>query len=398
MKYNFDKKIDRLNYNSTKWLEMKNGYISNDLLPFWIADMDFETCPNITKAMGKVLDHSIFGYVNTQEKYFESACNWTKRRYGYEIDLSTLVHTPGVVISLVLGVELLTSKDSNIMITSPAYQPFYDCVLDNDRNLFINKLVIKDNKYSIDFEDFEKQIIENNIQWYILCNPHNPTGRVWTREELQQIAHICLKHNVRVISDEIWRDLVYKNHQFISFASLSKEVEDITITCFSASKTFNLAGLQASFISIPRKEERDIFRKGLGKYHIGRNNSFNVVAVETAFNEGEEWLDELINYLEDNLNYLSDFLNNNLPKVKFIKPEGTYLVWLDFSELGVDDINLYLQEHAKVALNKGEAFDKNCKDFARLNIACPRYQLEEGLNRIKEALDKLEKKKLSEAY
>ena len=389
MKYNFDKKIDRRNNNSIKWSGMKGPFSSDDLLPFWIADMDFEICPNISEAMKKVLDQNIFGYVSTEKSYFESACNWTNRRYGYSIDSSTLVHTPGVVMSLVLSVELLTSENDNIMISSPAYPPFYDCVLDNKRKLFLNELIIRDNKYVIDFDDFEKQIVENNIKWYILCNPHNPTGRVWEKEELEKIASICLKHNVRVISDEVWRDLVYKNHKFTSFASLSKEVEDITITCFSASKTFNLAGLQASFISIPREDEREIFKKGLAKYHIGGNNSFSVPAVEIAFNEGEEWLSQLLDYLEGNLNYLSEFINNNLPKIKFIRPEGTYLVWLDFSEFGIDDINLYLQENAKVALNRGESFDKKCKDFARINIACPRYQLEEGLNRIKNALDSL---------
>lgn len=389
MKYNFDKKIDRRNNNSTKWSGMKGGFISNDLLPFWIADMDFEICPNISESMKKVLDQNIFGYVNTEKSYFESACNWTEKRYGYSINPETLVHTSGVVLSLVLAVELLTCEDDNIMISSPAYPPFYDCVLDNNRKLFLNELIIKDNKYVIDFEDFENQIVENNIKWYILCNPHNPTGRVWSRNELKKIADLCLKHNVRVISDEVWRDLVFKDYKYTPFASLSKEVEEITITCFSASKTFNLAGLQASFISIPKENEREKFKKELAKYHIARNNSFSVAAVETAFSEGEEWLSQLLDYLESNLNYLSDFIQENLPKIKFIRPEGTYVVWLDFSEYKIDDINLYLQENAKVALNKGEAFDKNCKDFARINIACPRYQLEDGLNRIKEALNRL---------
>ena len=206
---------------------------------------------------------------------------------------------------------------------------------------------------------------------------------------MKKIADLCLKYNIRVISDEVWRDLVFKDYKFTPFASLSKEVEEITITCFSASKTFNLAGLQSSFISIPKENEREKFKKELGKYHIARNNSFSVAAIETAFNEGEEWLSQLIDYLEGNLNYLSDFIHDNLPKIKFIRPEGTYVVWLDFSEYKVDDINLYLQENAKVALNRGEAFDKKSKDFARINIACPRYQLEDGLNRIKEALDRL---------
>lgn len=387
MKYNFDKKINRYVNHSTKWTEMHNAFISNDLLPFWIADMDFETCPHIQEAMQEKINQNIYGYVHTKESYFESAKDFTKRRHGYDMDIKTIAHSPSVALSLALCVRLYTEITDKIMISTPVYAPFHECVLQNDRQLVTSNLKVEDGKYVIDFEDFEKKASDENLRWYILCNPHNPTGRVWTKEELQKIADICIKHNVRVISDEIWRDLVFKNNKFTHFASLSKEVEDITITCFSATKTFNLAGLQASLISIPRKKELEKFRKELGILHLNRNNSFNVVACEAAFNNGEEWLEELLVYLEENLNFTQKFLETNLPKIKFIRPEGTFVLWLDFSDYEIEDIYLFMQINAKVALDNGAKYDKLSKQFLRLNFACPRYILEEGLKRIQKALE-----------
>lgn len=389
MKYNFDKKINRSNNHSTKWSEMGKNFISNDLLPFWVADMDFETCPEILEAMREKLDQNIFGYVYRPDSYFQSVCDWTKERYEYDMSPSTLIHSPGVVPSISLIMRLFVDKNDKVMISTPVYPPFHNVPIKNNRTLVTNPLVLKDGMYTIDFEDFENKASNPDLKWYILCNPHNPTGRVWTKEELQQIADICLKYDIRVISDEIWRDLVYKGHKYTPFASLSKEIEDITITCFSATKTFNLAGLQASYAVFPRKDEFDKFTEELSILDITRNSSFNVVALETAFTKGEDWLNELLDYLEGNLNYLEDFIKDNLPKIEFIKPQATYVVWLDFRKYGIDNINLYLQEHAKVALTDGIPFSQDAKGFLRMNIACPRYQLEEGLNRIHKALQNL---------
>lgn len=387
MKYNFGKKINRYENHSTKWTEMHNAFISNDLLPFWIADMDFETCPEVQKAMEEKIKQNIYGYVHTKPSYFESACDFTKRRYGYDVNIQTLTHSPSVALSLALCVRLFTEVTDKVMISTPVYAPFHECVLQNGRELVTNQLVIKDGKYTIDFEDFEKKASDENLKWYILCNPHNPTGRVWSKDELEKLSQICIKHNVRVISDEIWRDLVFKGHEFTPFASLSKEVEDITITCFSATKTFNLAGLQASFISLPRENELQKFKQELSILHLNRNSSFNVVACETAFNKGEEWLSELLVYLEENLNYVEGFLKTRLPKIKFIRPEGTYVIWLDFSEYEIENIYLFMQENAKVALDNGAKYSKTSKEFLRLNFACPRYILEEGLNKIEKSLE-----------
>jgi cystathionine beta-lyase len=385
MKYDFNKKTNRLENDSAKWTEMKGPFISNDLLPFWVADMDFEASPKIKEALINKANQNIYGYVHTKDNYFESAVNFTKRRHNYEFKKETLVHTTNVALSLCLGVRLFTKPTDKVMISTPSYPPFYESVVKNGRTLVENELVIKNGRYEIDFEDFEKKASDKDVTMYILCNPHNPTGRVWEKEELQKIADICLKHNVRVISDEIWRDLVYT--KFTPFASLSKEVEDITITCFSATKTFNLAGLQASFISIPREDELKKFKDELYILHLNKNSSFNVVACEVAFNECDDWLDELINYLKGNLDFIEEFITSNLPKVKFIRPEGTYLLWLDFSEYNIDDISLFMQENAKIALNSGKNFKSDATNFLRLNFATSRDVLKEGLNRMKNALE-----------
>lgn len=391
MKYDFNKKIDRSKNNSAKWDEIGKNFISNDLLPMWVADMDFETAPEILDAMQQKLNQKVFGYVSRPDSYYESAANWTKRRYGYDPNPKTLIHAPGVVPSLSLILRLLTKEGDKIMIQTPVYYPFSNVINQNKRNLVNNKLVQRDGKYVIDFEDFEEKCKDPELNWFILCNPHNPVGRVWTREELEKMAEICLRNKVRVITDEIWRDLVYKNHKFTPFASLSKEVEDITITCFAATKTFNLAGLQASFVSFPRKEELYKFDFELGVLDIKRNNPFSLVAIETAFNKCEYWLDGLLEHLEANLDYVEDYIRNNIPEIKVRRPEGTYLVWLDFRGLNLtkEELSNLLQTEGKIAMDDGFWFGENGSGFERMNIACPTYIIKDGLERIKKAVDSL---------
>lgn len=391
MKYNFDKKVDRSKNNSAKWDEIGKNFISNDLLPMWVADMDFEAAPEIIESMKEKLNQKIFGYVSRPDSYFESAINWTKRRYGYDMNSKSLIHSPGVIPSISLVIKLFTSENDKIMIQTPVYSPFSSTVKQNNRKLLVNSLIEDKGRYIMDFDDFENKAKDPDLKWFILCNPHNPVGRVWTKDELEKIADICLRNNVRVISDEIWRDLVYKNYKHIPFASLSKEIEDITITCFSATKTFNIAGLQASFISLPRKEEFTRFENELGILDIRRNNPFNLVAIEAAFNKGEPWLNELLEYLENNVNYVEKYINENIPQVKVVKPEGTYLIWLDFRSLNLDanELSILLQEEGKVALSNGLGFGEDGTGFQRMNIACPRYILEDGVNRIKKAVDSI---------
>lgn len=394
MKYNFDKTVNRINNNSAKWNEMEKNFGKDDLLPMWIADMDFETAPEILEEMKNKLDQKIFGYVSRPDSYYQSAIDWSKKRYNYDIEPESIVHSPGVIPTISILLKNFAKDTDKIMIQTPVYPPFAGTVKNSNKTLVENKLIQDDNgNWKIDFEDFENKAKDENLKWFILCNPHNPVGRVWKKEELKKIADICLKYDVRVISDEIWRDLVYKGHEFTAFASLSKEVENITITCFSATKTFNLAGLQASFAVFPRKEELDLFDSKLGALDIKRNNPFSLVAMEAAFNKGEEWLNELVEYLEGNVNFVIDYVEKNIPKVKIVRPEGTYLVWFDFRELNLsnEEISKALIKEGKVALNNGILFGDVGSEFFRMNIACPRYMVQDAIKRVDKAVKVLEK-------
>lgn len=392
MRYNFDEPINRQNNHSAKWEEMDKKFISNNLWPMWIADMDLKTAPEIIDAMRAKVEEGIFGYVYRPDSYYESAAKWSQRRFNYKIDPKTLINSPGVVPTLSILIRQLTKKQDSILIQSPVYYPFACVIKDNDRKLIENNL-IQDEKgyYTIDFNDFENKIIKNNVKLFILCSPHNPIGRVWKKEELEKISNICLKHKVRVISDEIWRDIIMPGFSHIPTASLSKKIEKNTITCFSPTKTFNLAGLQSSFVAFPIENEWKNFDTELGILDIKRNNPFSLVAFETAYTKCDSWVDQLNLYLNDNMEYVINFLKENIPQIKTIKPEGTYLMWLDFSALNMskEELSKFLQEKAKVALDDGFWFGENGIGFERINIACPRYMLEIGLHRIKEAVNNI---------
>ncbi len=389
MKYNFNEKIDRSNNHAAKWEEMGNKFISNDLWPMWIADMDLKTAPEIIDAMREKLEQGIFGYVYRPTSYYESAANWIERRFGYKINPKTLINSPGVVPTLSILVRLMTKEDEKVLIQSPVYYPFTSVVKDNNRELVVNNLVKDENGYyTIDFEDLEKKLSDEKVTLFIMCSPHNPVGRVWKKEELQKMSELCLKHNVRVIADEIWRDIIMPGYKHIPVASLSKEIENNTITCFSPTKTFNIAGLQASFATFPREEEWKMLDDELGRLDVKRNSPFSLVAFETAYNKGEEWLEELLIHLDGNMDYVINFVKERIPEVKVRKPEGTYLMWLDFSELGMtkEELSKFMQEKAKIALDDGFWFGGNGAGYERMNIACPRYMVEEGMTRIEKAI------------
>ena len=389
MKYNFNEKIDRSNNHSAKWEEMGNKFISNDLWPMWIADMDLKTAPVIIDAMREKLEQGIFGYVYRPASYYQSAADWIERRFDYKIDPKTLINSPGVVPTLSILVRLMTKANEKVLIQSPVYYPFSAVVRENERELVVNELV-KDETgyYTIDFEDFEKKVSDEKVTLFIMCSPHNPVGRVWKREELQKMSELCLKYNVRVIADEIWRDIVMPGHKHIPAASLSKEIEHNTITCFSPTKTFNIAGLQASFATLPREEEWKMLDEELGRLDIKRNSPFSLVGFEAAYTKGEEWLEELLIHLDGNMDYVVNFVKERIPEVKVRKSEGTYLMWLDFSGLGMtkEELSMFMQKEAKIALDDGFWFGENGAGFERMNIACPRYMVEEGMNRIENAV------------
>lgn len=389
MKYNFNEKIDRRGNHSAKWEEIGNKFISNDLWPMWIADMDLKTAPVIIDAMKEKLEQGIFGYVYRPASYYQSAADWIERRFGYKIEAKTLINSPGVVPTLSILVRLMTKADEKVLIQSPVYYPFSSVVKENNRELVVNKLV-KDEEgyYTIDFEDFEKKVSDEKVTLFIMCSPHNPVGRVWKREELAKMSELCLKYNVRVIADEIWRDIIMPGNKHIPVASLSKEVENNTITCFSPTKTFNIAGLQASFATLPREEEWKMLDEELGRLDVKRNSPFSLVGFEAAYTKGEEWLEELLLHLDGNMDYVINFVKEKMPEVKVRKPEGTYLMWLDFSALGMtkEELSMFMQKEAKIALDDGFWFGDNGEGFERMNIACPRYMVEEGMTRIEKAI------------
>ena len=392
MKYNFNERIDRSENHSAKWAEMEMKFGRSDLIPMWVADMDIKAAPEIIESMKKKVEQEIFGYVYRPDSYYKIATEWLKKRFGYEISPSSLIHSPGVVPSMSILVKMLTKNSDKILIQTPVYPPFASAVKDNGRELVENPL-IKDEKgyYTIDFEDLEKKLSLDEVKLFILCNPHNPVGRVWKKEELLKMGELCKKYNVRILADEIWRDLIMPGYKHTPMASLSKDIEDITITLFSPTKSFNLAGLQASFATFPRAEERKEFDNILGQMDVKRNNPFSLVAFETAYEKCEDWLEELILHIDGNMQYVVDFIAEKLPEIKVVKPEGTYLMWLDFNgtKIPQDKIQEFLINEAKVAMNDGGSFGSNGKGFARMNVACPRYMVEEAMERIEKALKNL---------
>ena len=392
MKYNFNERIDRSENHSAKWAEMEMKFGRSDLIPMWVADMDIKAAPEIIESMKKKVEQEIFGYVYRPDSYYKIATEWLKKRFGYEISPSSLIHSPGVVPSMSILVKMLTKTTDKILIQTPVYPPFASAVKDNGRELVENPL-IKDEKgyYTIYFEDLEKKLSLDEVKLFILCNPHNPVGRVWKKEELLKMGELCKKYNVRILADEIWRDLIMPGYKHTPMASLSKDIEDITITLFSPTKSFNLAGLQASFATFPRAEERKEFDNILGQMDVKRNNPFSLVAFETAYEKCEDWLEELILHIDGNMQYVVDFISEKLPEIKVVKPEGTYLMWLDFNgtKIPQDKIQEFLINEAKVAMNDGGSFGSNGKGFARMNVACPRYMVEEAMERIEKALKNL---------
>ena len=386
MNYDFDKRIDRKENNAVKWEKCTE----TKMLPMWVADMDFETAPEILEAMRKKLDQKIFGYTSRPDSYFESAVKWTEEIHGFNMEVCELAHSPGVVPSLSMLIRLLTDPGDKVIVQAPVYPPFFRVVEKNNRKLLINNLIEEDGIYKIDFQDFEKKAKDEKTKFFILCNPHNPVGRVWRREELERLADICIRNNVRILSDDIWRDIVHKGNKYIPISSLSKEAEDITITCFSATKTFNIAGLQGSFVYFPRQEEQTKFNNELEILGIRESTPFNLVAIETAFREGKNWYAALLDYLEKNINFTEEYIKKNLPEVTFQKPEGTYLLWLDFRKLDItkNQLEELIKTKAGVVLNSGYSFSEDCGLFQRINIACPRYLLEEGLERLTKIVKK----------
>ncbi len=392
MKYNFDKIIDRYNTNSLKYDFTKERGKPEGTLPLWVADMDFMTPPCVIDALVEKSRHGIFGYSESKGDYFEILQQWFFNRFQWKIQPEWLVKTPGVVYAVSAAIRALTEKGDAILLQQPVYYPFFGSVQTNERRLVVNQLVYLNGKYVIDFEDFENKIMQNNVKLFILCSPHNPVGRVWAREELIRLGDICLKHGVIVVSDEIHADFTYPGHQHLVFVNLKPEFAENTITCTSPSKTFNLAGLQVSNIFIANKDIRRRFKLEIVKGGYSQLNIMGITACQAAYADGSAWLNDLKEYLLGNLNFLRCFLRENLPQIRLVEPEGTYLVWLDFSALGLDDKNLeeLMENQALLWLDAGTMFGTGGEGFQRINIACPRITLQEALNRLKKAINQVD--------
>ncbi|TCU79143.1 cystathionine beta-lyase [Tissierella praeacuta] len=380
-KYNFDEIIDRKLSNSIKWWESK------DILPMWIADMDFKVADEILDAMKKTIDHGIIGYDDKPDSFYESIINWVKDRYNWEIKKEWLVFTPGVVPGLGISIKSFSKEGDKVIIQPPVYPPFYRVIENNNRRVVENFLIYKDNKYIMNIDDLEKNI-DKDVKMAMICSPHNPVGRVWKKEELEVFGNLCLKNNIIMISDEIHCDLTFSNYKHIPLASISDEFANNTITFMAPSKTFNIAGLFASVAIIPNEKLRKLYNDTIENMEITHTNGFSIIGFEAAYKYGKNWLSQAIRYIEDNADFAVDYINKNIPEIKTYKPEGTFLMWLDFKSLGKtsEEINELLINKGKVQLNNGATFGTAGEGFFRLNIGCPREVLKEGLDRIKKAI------------
>ena len=381
----FDRIIDRKNTRCLKYdFAVKRG-MPEDVLPLWVADMDFETSSYIEDALTERVKEGIFGYSDVQTPYFEIIRDWMIRHHDWEPQEKWLIKTPGVVFALAMAVKAYTDPGDKVLLQQPVYYPFSEVITDNGREVVSNDLVLtEEGTYKIDFADFEQKIIANGIKLFLLCSPHNPVGRVWTREELETIGDICVKHGVTVVSDEIHNDFIWEGTHTV-FAGIKKEFADISVTCTSPSKTFNLASMLISNIFIPDQILRRKFRKEMDRAGISQLSVLGLVATEAAYAHGDEWYAAMKNYVRDNIAFARAYVEENLPGVRMIDTQGTYLIWLDFRQTGltVEQLDHKIIYEAGLWLDSGKIFGKTGEGFERINVACPRVVLQEALDRIR---------------
>lgn len=381
MKYNFDEIVLRRGSNSYKWDSAKE----DDVLPMWVADMDFRTAPSIIDAMAKRVQHGVFGYTKVPQAYFDAVTGWFGRRHHFMIQKEWILFTSGVVPALSAVIKALTKPGDKVIVQTPVYNCFFSSIRNDECEMVANELIYKDGTYSIDFDDLERKAADPKAKLMLLCSPHNPAGRVWTREELQRIGDICVRNQVIVVSDEIHCDLVYPGHTHISFASLSNEFLQNSVTCTAPSKTFNLAGIQVANIIAADEDIRRRIDKALNVNEVCEINAFAVEALIAAYTGGEEWLEELKLYLYDNYIVLCDFFREHLPHLQVLPLEATYLVWVDCSALKQtsEEITRTLLEKEKLWLNEGTMYGAAGEGFIRINIATQRENLIKGSHKIK---------------
>lgn len=396
-----DEEIDRRGTNSLKWeyvqseddpqrwLHTDRSFGEDRVLPMWVADMDF-LCPDpVVQAVVSRAEKGIYGYSIPGDEFYKSVVGWMSRRHGWTIDPATITVAPGVVAAINVLVRALTSNGDKVLIQPPVYYPFYTAIEGNGAQVLRSPLLYRNGQYEMDFADIATKLHDPAVKMAILCSPHNPVGRVWTRDELTRFGELCLARDVLVVSDEIHGDLIMRGSKFTPYATLSPELTARAIICTAPSKTFNLAGLKTSCIMIADEKLRTEFRKGLRSIGFVVPNSFGIVALQAAYDHGEPWLEQLLDYLTGNLHFLEDYLKRHIPQIELVKLEGTYLAWLDCRKLGLDAVGLkqLMQETARVYMDEGRLFGPEGEGFERINIACPRTILVEALGRIRMAVE-----------
>ena len=386
MKYNFDEVIDREQNRSAKYDEREKKFGTKDVIPMWIADMDFRTAQPIIDAAKKKAEEGIWGYTSRPASYYEAVCGWQKRRNGWDVDPKMISFAVGVVPAMSSMVNVFTKPEDKVLIQTPVYSEFYDVTESWGRQVVESPLKEKDGVWSINWEDFEKKAGEAKM--FFLCNPHNPLGIVWSREDLTRMCEICIRHQVLIVSDEIHSDLIFHGKKHIPTATLSGEIAAYVITCTSGTKTFNLAGIQAAAIVFPNQELKGVYDRFWVNLDIHRNNAFSSVIMETAFNEGEEWLEQLLEYISGNFDFIREYCREHIPQIKPNLPDATYLVWLDCRELGMsnEELKNFMIHKAGLGLNEGWSFGRSLSGYMRLNAACPRSVIEKALKQLEAAV------------
>ena len=384
MKFDFDTVVNRKNTNAIKYDLAKKRGKPEDAVSLWIADMDFPTAPCIQKAVAEKAAHGIWGYSRPDNRYYDALKKWYKERHNFEVQNEWVVNTPGVCFALAAAIKAFTKEGESVLIQKPVYYPFFNIINSLQRKVVNSSLILKNNHYEIDFDDFERKIVQENVKMFILCSPHNPGGRVWTKQELQKISEICLAHNVLVVSDEIHSDITFGSNVHTVYGSLSEQALKNSIICTAPSKSFNLAGLQFSNIFIADEKLRKAFSEELEKTGYDEPSVFGIVAATAAYSEGADWFDSVKSYIWENILFAKNYIEENASQIKVLVPEGTYLLWLDFSETGLSDseINDRVLNKAKVWLDSGSMFGKEGEKFQRINCATPRIILEDALKRI----------------
>lgn len=389
MKYNFDEIIDRSSSHCVKINRLKAVFGRDDLIPLWVADMDFLSPPAITEALVERTRHGIFGYTVPFDGYYQSIINWLKKRHDYQVTRNEITFVPGVVKGFAFAIEIFTQKNDKIIIQPPVYHPFRIVPEALNRQVINNPLILEDGKYKIDFDGLKKIIAENDCKMLIFCSPHNPVGRIWNVDELKQLAEICYDNNILVISDEIHSDLILPGFKHTPFATVSEKAKENSITLMAPSKTFNIAGIVSSFAVIHNKELKNKYMNYLTPRELDQGTIHALVATEAAYNQGAEWLDQALEYIQKNIDFVENYLKENIPQIKVIKSEATFLMWLDCRDLNLTQkelVNLFVNK-AKLALNDGTVFGKEGEGFMRLNVSTPLSNIEKALNNLKKAIN-----------